>query len=203
MKGNHTRQPSPRNAAVIQNESEMIPQLTSADKDRAWEKCFDSLTPLLFQIARRRGVTVEEADDVVQETMTALVREILMRGHDPKRASLKTRAVQIAERKVVDCLRLKRKHAVLAANLADFHASERAGSHEREQRLQVVTAAIQNVRQTASPADFAIFERSILDEVPPHVIALELRKSVKAIYNAAARIKALLRIEAKRILATS
>ena len=72
------------------------------------ERFFDAYRKLIYRIGRKAGLSVEEAQDVVQETILSVCRRIESFKADPAHGSLKSKVLQIARWKIADQIRKRR-----------------------------------------------------------------------------------------------
>src|SRR5438045_859740 len=67
----------------------LLERLRTRPDAAAWERLVDLYTPLVRGWLRRHGVQSEDADDLVQEVMTTLVRELPQFHYEGERGSFR------------------------------------------------------------------------------------------------------------------
>lgn len=80
-------------------------QADSASWHRGWEEFYTVYGPVIFQYARKRDLSETDAEDLVQEVVAGLARQLIGFIYDPQRGSFKTWLFRICRNKVVDHLR--------------------------------------------------------------------------------------------------
>ena len=62
-------------AELIPTRATLIQRLKNWQDQASWQDFFDIYSPLIYGVARKRGLTISEAEDVVQETLLARASE--------------------------------------------------------------------------------------------------------------------------------
>src|SRR6202040_4355827 len=70
-----------------------------------WQEFFDTYSKLIYSAARRSGMTDAEAQEVVQETVITVAKNIDKLKYDPNRGSFKGWLLQITRWRIVDQFR--------------------------------------------------------------------------------------------------
>jgi RNA polymerase sigma-70 factor, ECF subfamily len=76
---------------------------------RGWEEFYGLYQALIFRYARKRGLSAEDAEDVVQEIVVGVARRIPEFRYDPAVGSFKTWLYRICRNKVVDHVRRRER----------------------------------------------------------------------------------------------
>src|SRR5438093_13459028 len=111
---------------TMQQAEELIPtrrSLLSRVKDlgdqESWRDFFDTYRRLIFSVAVKAGLTEEEAQDVVQETVVSLAKTMPGFKYDPAVCSFKTWLQHLTRKRIVDQLRKRQPVSVSRKNPSD------------------------------------------------------------------------------------
>ena len=77
------------NEDLIPTRASLLSRLKHSDDSESWRVCFETYWKLIFNAARRAGLTETEAEDVVQETLLTVARSIQTFQYDKNRGSFK------------------------------------------------------------------------------------------------------------------
>lgn len=206
-------------AVVMADPEELIPtrhSLLSRLKDRedeaSWQDFFDTYWKLIYGVAVKSGLTDQEAQEVVQETVITVARRIPEFRYDPDICSFKTWLLNLTRWRIVDQIRKRKPDAKFLRRRSDGTARtptierladpsgmelERVWAEEWEQ--YILEAAIARVKKQVSPEQFQIFALRVFKEWPVLKIARELDVTVGQVYLAKHRISALIRKQVKEL----
>jgi RNA polymerase sigma-70 factor (ECF subfamily) len=179
------------------------------DRD-GWKEFFDTYWRLIYSVAVRSGLTETEAEEVVQETVLAVAKQMQTFRYD-KGGSFKAWLLQITRRRIVDQFR-KRAPWDGRAPAADEDGS-RTSTAERlpapepdlapiwdeEWRKNLVEAAMQRVKARVKPRQFQIFDLYVLKEWPVAEVSRSLNVNATQVYLAKHRVTRLMRQEVARL----
>jgi RNA polymerase sigma-70 factor (ECF subfamily) len=169
----------------------------------SWKRLADLYTPLLQGWLRRNGVAHNDVDDLVQEVMETLVREIPNFHYDPKRGSFRGWLRTIT----VNRLRMfwrSRQATPLATGDSDFakkldeledpHSDlSRLWDHEHDQH--VVHRLLEMIEPEFEAITWQAFRMVTLHGAKASTVAGELGISINAVYLAKYRVLHRLRQE--------
>ncbi len=189
----------------------LLSRLRSWDDQDSWRDFFDTYWRLIFDVARKAGLDEASAQDVVQETVLSVSREMPGFRYDRTRGSFKSWLRQITRRRVADQLRKQYRSGAdrkisaddpaVAAELAGV-AAESEGSWEAvwdaEWREHVTRIALERVRREVNPAQYQMFELYGIQGLSVGDVARTLGVSRMQVYLAKHRVGALLRQEMQR-----
>jgi RNA polymerase sigma factor (sigma-70 family) len=159
-----------------------------------WQRLVDTYKPLLAAWAARAGVPPADRDDVAQDVLLVVVREIGTfehRGPGSFRGWL--RAILLNRVRARAAGRAGRERGVggwdAAARFNELEdpASALSKQWDREHDEHVAARALARVRAACAPATWAAFQRHVLDGVPAADVARELGTTVNAVLLAKSR----------------
>jgi RNA polymerase sigma-70 factor (ECF subfamily) len=203
--------------ATATNQSELLPtrqsllsRLRDWDDHESWREFFDLYWKLLYQMACKRGLTEQEAQEVVQETVIALARTMPEFRYDPSRCSFKSWLRHLLEKKVADQFRKRARPGVAAGlpgedttealdNLPDPSALSPDVIWEEQWRQHLLESAIERIKAKVSARQFQIFHRLIVLNFPPAEVAATLNANRAQVYLAKHRVSALVKKEVRRL----
>jgi RNA polymerase sigma-70 factor (ECF subfamily) len=180
----------------------LLERLAGAPTNDDWRRLLDLYQPLLRAWMARAGVPPADADDLVQEILLVVFREVgefERRGPGAFRAWLRT----ILARRVCDYFRA-RQHRPAAAGGSDFLRSldelespESALSRlwDREHDEHVAARLLLRVRGDFAPATWQAFTRHVLEGEPAARVAADLGLSLNSVLLARSRVLKRLRQE--------
>ena len=157
----------------------------------AWERFAALYRPAIVALARRRGLSAADADDVAQEvcrSVAAAVGTFEPGLGLPGRARFSTWLATIADRKTIDALRRAR---VRPASGHTFDAVAARDTDSRllrfEVRRRLFLAAAADIQNEMSPTAWESFWRTAIDGAPAERVAKTLGMTAGAVYAAKAR----------------
>jgi RNA polymerase sigma factor (sigma-70 family) len=200
------------------NEPEFIPtrrsllsRLKRWDDQESWQDFFDTYWKLIYGFATRAGFSDAEAQDVVQDTLIAVARQIPNFKYDPALGSFKSWLFLITHRRITDHLRKEYRRAkgrVTLANTARTALVERIPQPpgtdldaiwEEEWTRWLLGAALQRVKGRVEPQHFQIFDCYVRKAWPVKEVAEAFQVSAGQVYLIKNRLSALLAKEVTRL----
>ena len=196
---------------LIPTRDSLLSRLKDWRDDDSWRDFFNTYWKLLHGVALKAGLTQEEAQEVVQETVITVARRIPEFKYDPTVCSFKTWLLNLTRWRIVDQLR-KRRPAVTDRARPD--AATRTAAIEcvpdptsldlgevwdEEWERQLLAAAIQRVKHKVKPEQYQVFHLCVFKEWPVKKVAAQLGVSAAHVYLAKHRIGALLKREVKSV----
>jgi len=196
----------------LQTRRSLLSRLRDYEDKESWQTFFDRYWRLLYNVARRAGLDDVDAQDVVQDTVVAVAREIPRFRYDPERGSFKQWLFRILRRRVSDHFRkLYRQpaHAGISPETLEEtgHADaivmrdgmSLSDAWDQEWERSVLDAAIAQVRAQANPKHFQVFDYCVLKEWPVAKVASTLGMNAAQVYLARHRVSQSVKRAARRI----
>jgi RNA polymerase sigma-70 factor (ECF subfamily) len=173
----------------------------------AWRRLDDLYRPLLRRWFLRDPDLRDEVDDLVQDVMAVILRE-LPDFHRQRSGSFRRWLRETTFRRLQACYRRRaaqpraRGGALKQSPLAQLSdpGSELSRQWEEEHNHHLLTVLLDRVRPQFHKKSLAAFERLFFDELPPAQVAEDLGMSVNAVLLARSRILARLRLEARDLI---
>jgi len=97
---------------LIPTRATLLERLKNWQDDSSWQDFFDTYWKLIYHVAINRGLTKEEAQDVVQETMLTVAKQMPNFKYDRKIGSFKSWLLNTTRWRIADQFRKRWKVAV-------------------------------------------------------------------------------------------
>lgn len=189
----------------------LLSRLQNWDDQDSWKDFFDTYWRLIYSIARKSGLTETEAQDVVQETIICVARDIGKFRRERQFGSFKGWLRNLTRWRIADQLRKRNPGMSLdtlpaSGNNAGARDSEEvpdlldAGLEkiwEKEWQTNLMEAALERVRHRVKEEHYQMFDLNVLRQLPARDVAKMLEVNVAMVYLAKHRILALVRREVR------
>jgi RNA polymerase sigma-70 factor (ECF subfamily) len=181
------------------------------DRD-GWKEFFDTYWGLIYGVARQAGLNDAEAQDVVQETIVAVAKNIGEFNYEPARGSFKSWLLQQTRWRIQGAFRRKqyqreglqlpRERPLDTAILEQQPAPDPLNLEERwdvEWERNLLEVALQRVRTLVTPRQYQLFSLHVLEELPARLVAERVGVKLAEVYFAKYRVSALVKKEVWRL----
>lgn len=175
----------------------LLSRIRNLDDKESWEQFFDTYWKLIFNVARKSGLTPEEAEEVVQEVVLTVSRKIADFRYDPARGSFKGWLLTTTRWKILDQFGDRPPAGVqsppgrntpLVERLPDPGGPELETIWDEEWRKNLVDAGLERIRQRVRPLQYQIFDCYVIKEWPVADIMQTLGVSRAQVYLAKHRV---------------
>ena len=186
----------------------LLERLSNQSDSDAWRRLVDLYSPLINGWLRRQDVSADEVEDLTQEVLEVVVREVSRFRHNGRVGAFRTWLRTIT----VNCLRRALRSGrfrIQAAGSPDIAAlldqledpaSELSRLWDREHDQHVLQRMLALIEPDFRPATWQAFHRQMLREAPPEVVAAELGMTVNAVLIAKSRVLSRLRRDAEGLV---
>jgi len=189
----------------------LLSRLRDLGDSDSWRTFFDTYWRLLYNVARKSGLSDDAAQDIVQETVIAVARKMPDFHYDPAKGSFQQWLLLITRRRIHDHFRRHYRTLPLAEAVeseTELGSKTAAGSTpaqdaqidaawEQEWRESVLQAALARVRQQANPKSYQVFDYCVLQDLPAGQVAKMLGLNAAQVYLAKHRVSAAVKRAAK------
>jgi RNA polymerase sigma-70 factor (ECF subfamily) len=194
----------------IPTRDSLLSRLKDWRDDDGWRDFFN-IWKLVYGVAAKAGLTDQEAQEVVQETVITVARRIPEFKYDPGVCSFKTWLLNLTRWRIVDQLRRRRPEP---GGRARADASARTATIDRvvdpntvnldavwdeQWERNLLEAAIARVKRRTNPEHYQMFHLCVFKDWAPSKVARELGVSTGRVYLAKHRIAAQLKREVKKL----
>jgi RNA polymerase sigma factor (sigma-70 family) len=174
----------------------LLIRLRDSGDERAWSEFMEIYGPLVYRLAKRRGLQEADAQDLAQEVFRAVARAIERYDPDPARGSFRGWLCRIANNLIINCLSAQRRHprgtgdTGMQRMMEDRPDTSREESalFEVEYRRQLLTWAAARVRGAFSQATWQAFWQTAVEGRPPREVAEALGVSIGTVYQYKSRV---------------
>jgi RNA polymerase sigma factor (sigma-70 family) len=185
----------------------LVERLADWGDQRRWQEFFDTYWKLIYSAARQSGLTDTEAQEVVQETVITVAKNIEKLRYDPAIGSFKGWLLQITRWRVADQFRKREpgntkrprspddRSTATIERLPDSRIIDLDAIWEAEWKENLFEAAIARVKKKVEPKQFQIFDCYVRKEWPAQKVAERLGVNIGQVYLARHRVGALLKKE--------
>ena len=191
----------------------LLSRLQNWDDHESWKDFFDTYWRLIYSVALRTGLKDAEAQDVVQETIISVARNIQKFKRDRTLGSFKGWLRNLTRWRIADQLRRRTNAGALPTDidrdvsdewaLPEIPDSNEAESvWEEEWRLNLLQVALKNVRGLVKEEYYQIFDLYAVKQWPAEKVARTMDVSVGKVYLAKYRVGALVKKEIRRLEAS-
>ena len=200
-----------KNSGLIATRRSLVDRLANWGDQRRWQEFFDTYWKLIYSAARKSGLTDAEAEEVVQETVITVAKNVDRLKYNPAIGSFKGWLLQITGWRIADQFRKREPEAAkrlqsqddrLTATIErvpDSRIVDLEAVWEAEWKDNLFGAAIARLKKKIDPKHFQIFDCYVRKEWPAQKVADRLRVSVGQVYLARHRVAALLKKEIKAL----
>ena len=182
----------------------LVERLTDWQDQRKWQEFFETYWRLIYGVARKGGLTDAEAQDVVQETVLTVAKNITK--YEREAGSFKGWLLHITRWRIADQFRKrapaeKQRHAPDDSRRATATIDrvpdgfDLDAAWEEEWQRNVLAAALERVKHKVDAKHYQIFDCVVMKQWPVSKVAAELRVSVAQVYLVRHRISGLVKRE--------
>jgi RNA polymerase sigma factor (sigma-70 family) len=197
---------------LFQTRATLLLRLKNWQDQVSWDEFFRIYWKLIYGVARKAGLSDAEAQDVVQETLIAVAKQMPTFQYDPAIGSFKGWLLNTTRWKIVAQFR---KRGPVAAHhdpsqngttrtgttdqIPDPQSQELDAVWEAEWETNLLNAAIENVKRRLDPQRYQIFDFYVNKDWPPEKVAKTFGVSVDQVYQVKHRVTDLIRAEVHRL----
>jgi RNA polymerase sigma-70 factor (ECF subfamily) len=200
-----------KNSGLIATRRSLVERLADWGDQPRWQEFFDTYWKLIHSAARKSGLTDAEAQEVVQETVITVAKNIDKLKYDPAIGSFQGWLLQITRWRIADQFRkrepgnAKRPRSTddrLTATIErvpDSRIVDLDAVWEASWKENLFDAAVARVKKIIEPKQFQIFDCYVRKEWPAQKVAERLGVSVGQVYLARHRVGTLLKKEIRAL----
>ena len=185
----------------------LLVRLRDRDDQEAWRLFVDLYGPLVYGLARRRGLQDADAADLTQEVCRSVAGAVRKLDYDPARGSFRAWLYTVARRHLCDFAERQRRHTAgtgdpdVQALLEGQPAPEaEAGEWERDYERRVFAWAAGRVREHFRENTWRAFWLTAMEGKSGEEAGRELGLSAGAVHVARSRVLARLKEEVRPLL---
>jgi len=212
--GDRRRWPAtPSSDDPLRTRASLLERLKDLDDHASWREFYESYYHLIYSVARRSGLSEQEAEEAVQETLISVARKMPGFTYDPARDSFKGWLLTVTRWRVRDQWQKRRKATLLqgqdsaAGEPRTEEVPDPAGSAleaiwEDEWEKHLLRAALARVKRQVAPQQYEIYYLYVVLGQPVADVKNALGVSAAQIYLAKHRVGACLKKSLKQLRAS-
>ena len=201
---------------ALATRASLLERLKDLEDQDSWQQFYTTYRRLIFGFATKHGLSGTEAEEVVQETVITVARNMPEFRYDPKRCSFKTWLFNLTLWRIRD--QIRKRHPEDPSIHRKPGETDRTGTIERlpgpeserlaaiweaEWKKDLFERALEKVRVAAvDEKQFQIFDLYALQAWPARKVARSLGVSLARVYFSKHHISRLLNREVQRLKKT-
>jgi len=191
----------------------LLDRLRDWEDQASWRDFFNTYWKFIYSVALRSGLSDQEAEDVVQETVLSVAKKMPEFVYDPARCSFKGWLMHVTRLRIVD--QLRRRQPAFQQSPAGDADSRRTPTVERvpdagaalqqdaawddEWERNLVDAALERVKLRVKPEHYQIFYLSAVKGLGTLEVARMLQVNVGQVYLVRHRLAKDVKREVERL----
>jgi RNA polymerase sigma-70 factor (ECF subfamily) len=196
---------------LIPTRHSLLSRLKNWDDQESWNDFFNTYWRLVYGVALKAGLSEQEAEEVVQETVITVARRIPEFKYDPAVCSFKTWLMNLTRWRIVDQLRKRKSgharfhtggdepNALDIEQIPDPSSLDWDAVWDTEWKRHVLEVATERVRRRVNPEHFQMFTLCAFKDWPVRKVAQKLKARVSQVYLAKHRVGLLIRKEVRAL----
>jgi RNA polymerase sigma-70 factor (ECF subfamily) len=205
---------------LIPTRATLLHRLKDWQDHSSWQDFFDIYSPLIYGVATQGGLTKQEAQEVVQETMVAVAKNMPGFNYDPALGTFKSWLLKQTRWRITDQLRKRLPPATPNESTApeaepiaaqtdfdhDQAGPEPAGVNSDLEKLwdaewekNLLENALTKAKRQLDPQQYQIFDFCVNKAWPPERIAKTFAISTNQVYLAKHRVAEKIKQEVGRL----
>ena len=175
----------------------LLLRIRDPEDDSAWYEFVEIYTPLVYQLAVRRGLQPADARDVLQIVLQNIFRAIRNFDYQREKGTFRSWLYTITRREISRFFRKESRSPLAAAGRTDADeepaTGEESGRWELDYRLRLFEWAMTKVEPEFAPRNWQAFVRTAIHEEDPAAVGEALGMSRAAVYVSRSRVIARIR----------
>jgi RNA polymerase sigma-70 factor (ECF subfamily) len=191
----------------------LLERLRDLDDHGSWQEFFDTYWKLIYCAAIKGGLSDTDAEDVVQETIIGIARNMENFRYQPEVCSFKGWLMHVTRNRIIDHLRRVRspKHSFVplptdtrtaeGGMLMSDCTAEKVfeGLWDEEWRKNLVDAAMERVKRKVAPEHYQIFYLHSVKGMPARDVGQLIGASLPKVYVVRHRVARLIKQEIRAL----
>ena len=186
----------------------LIGRLVDLDDRVRWQEFFETYWRLIYRVARKAGLGDAEAQDVVQETVITVAKNISK--YEREAGSFKGWLLHITRWRIADQFRKRapggggararpRAGTATIERIPDPDGIDLEAAWQQEWEGNLLGAALERVKRKVDPRHYQIFDCAVLKEWSAAKVAKELGVNIAQVYLVKHRVAGMVKKEVRAI----
>jgi RNA polymerase sigma factor (sigma-70 family) len=196
---------------LIPTRASLLGRLKNCEDQESWGEFYDIYSNLIYRVAVMAGLSHTEAQEVLQETMIRLAKQMQEFKYDPTLGSFKGWLLHEAGYRIKD--QFRKRHLERQAVRSQSGDTSKTATIERipdpagfvpedvwekEWQQSLLDKAIETVKGQASARQFQMFDLYVTKQWPVRKVAKVLGVNIGRVYLAKHRVSVLIKKELKK-----
>lgn len=176
--------------------SSVLKAVADTGNEAAWTRFFDLYAGFVFAVARSKGLSAEDADDIVQNVFADLARKLPTFEYDRRKGRFRSYLLELVNWRIIDRLKAGKRKAELETAYYDEKktaAADAAAVAEREWQTAALNEALRRLQAEVDENHFAAFVESAVEGVDTETVVKLHGISRDNLYQIRARLTAKLK----------
>lgn len=147
--------------------SSVLKAVADTSNEKAWKRLFDLYAGFVFSIARSKGLTVTDSDDIVQNVFVDLARNLPQFNYDRTKGRFRSYLIGLVNWRVTDKLRAGKRDVDFKSQYGEDMKGAVAEDDgiflENEWRAAAMEEALRRIKEEVNPDHFAAFVASTIE----------------------------------------
>jgi RNA polymerase sigma-70 factor (ECF subfamily) len=197
---------------LIPTRASLLSRIKDWEDRESWQDFFDTYWRLIYGTARKAGLSDAEAQDIVQETVISVAKNVEGFKYDPAVCSFKRWMLQLTRWRILNQVKKRNAEAArlvtagpataaaldktaLIDQIPDPTGGDLEATWDSEWERHLLSAALERVKRRVDPAQFQIFDLYCNAGWPVLKVAQTLGVNVGQVYLIKHRVSRMLRKE--------
>jgi RNA polymerase sigma-70 factor (ECF subfamily) len=192
---------------LLPTRQSLLSRLKDWNDQEGWQVFFDTYWKLIYNTALKAGLTEAESQDVVQDTVIAVLKKMPAFKYDADKGSFKGWLLRLTSWRITDQLRRRQKDIARLQRQEDTSTGTDAieripdpgpqleASWDEEWEHNLLNAAIDRVKKKVDAKQYQVYDLYVLKNWPVARVARALNVSAGRVYLAKHRISHLVKKE--------
>ncbi len=183
---------------LLETRSSLIQRLKVTINGESWEEFFQTYWELIYNVARRSGLSEADAQDIVQETILKVHNSMDKFEYNRKRGSFKGWLRTVTRSRLAEHFKKQQRRPVISQPLdasaeiinemADPESPELEKIWDEEWRRNLIHAALTRTKKLTTLKQFQIFKCHYIDEWTVNETCKTLGVNAAQVYMAKQRV---------------
>lgn len=183
------------NEKYLPTRQSLLSRLKDWNDQESWKEFFDTYWKLIYNTAIRSGLSDCEAQEVVQETVISMAKNIPGFEYDPSKGSFKNWMLKATNWRIRDQFKKRRPDRLAPREradttartdaierIADPNAADPGAVWDELWESNLVDTAIERVKRRVDPKQFQVFDLCVLQNLKPRKVAKMMQLSAPHVY---------------------
>jgi RNA polymerase sigma-70 factor (ECF subfamily) len=197
---------------LIPTRATLIQRLKCWQDQTSWQDFFDTYWRLIFNVARKSGLTEPEAQDVVQEAMLSVAKQMPTFKYDPRIGSFKAWLLNLTRWRITDQIRKRKSQAGHLSpsgycatgsqrplEVADPASTDMDTDWSAAWENNLLEAAVARVKRQLDPQRYQIFDLCVNKGWKPAKVAAAYGMPADQVYLIKHRVTEQIKAEVRRL----